>query len=145
MSELDGALLVLSLITCGVTGVFAMVVVIEVRARVPRSLPRRKGGSYVPFSERGVTPLSKGKEPYSNAPTPLVPPSGPAASSTAHRHEYLIHGKWSRAECLFCRDSVQVVFDEPANTPEHLHRFPLRLGQRVATCDCGFQVFSTPQ
>ena len=40
-------------------------------------------------------------------------------------------------------ESVRPPESKPANTPEHLHRFRLRVGEDVATCDCGFSVFST--
>ena len=40
-------------------------------------------------------------------------------------------------------ESVRPPKSAPANTPEHLHQFRLRVGECVVTCDCGFHVFST--
>ena len=44
---------------------------------------------------------------------------------------------------LLGAESARQAESKPADTPEHLHQFRLRVGEDVATCDCGFQVFST--
>ena len=41
------------------------------------------GKSYIPLNQRGGTPLSKGREPYTHQTPPTVAPKGPAASSAA--------------------------------------------------------------
>ena len=41
------------------------------------------GKGYIPLNQRGGTPLSKGREPYTHQTPPTVAPKGPAASSAA--------------------------------------------------------------
>ena len=93
------------------------------------------GKGYIPLNQRGGTPLSKGREPYTWQTPPTVAPKGAAASSGTNTIARLA-AALADAERELALAKGRLMIDCTAKSRDHECRFNEHEGRKHQCC-CG--------